>query len=125
VAYLDDEQHGPKSAHYAEDDPGKDVAYLLAFRVFLGGGTLAGIAEERRFAYVHSSLVPPCGDTNEGGCSGQTNVEDDRVQSDVGLEERGFLFEDTKESNKLDTRENIPQRQHDKLGKIGNCCSDD
>lgn len=46
TTHLDDEQHYPKRAHYAEDNPGKDVAYLLALRVLLGGGTLVATTAE-------------------------------------------------------------------------------
>lgn len=70
IADLEDKYYDPKSAHDAEDDPGKYVAYLFAFRVRLGGGSLIATVEERRLAFVHSRLVPPCGNTNKGERSG-------------------------------------------------------
>lgn len=106
TAHLNDEQHGPKTGHYAKDSPGKDAAYLFALRV---GGTLIATLEERRLACIHSSLVPPCGNTNKGGRNGQTGVEDNRVENGVFLEESRLFFEDAKEPSKLDAREYIPQ----------------
>ena len=91
----------------------------------MGGGSLVATAEERRLARVHSRLVPPRRNTNKGERSGQTDVEDDRVDRDVFPEERRLFFEDAEEPDELNTGERISQYHHDKLRKRGHRGPDD